>query len=69
MQMTRQEIPEVRPDERTAPGGKPIRNRLLLKLPDDEFQVIRPHLEFIDMPHHLQPAPAASEAPVCAFSE
>lgn len=53
MQMTRQEIPEVRPGERTAPGGKPIRNRLLLKLPDDEFQVIRPHLEFIDMPHHL----------------
>jgi CRP-like cAMP-binding protein len=26
---------------------------VLLKLPDDEFLMIRPHLEFIDMPHHL----------------
>ncbi len=50
---TRQKPPEVRPGERTAPGGRPILNRVLLRLPDDEFLMIRPHLEFIDMPHHL----------------
>lgn len=43
----------MRPGERTAPGGRPILNRVLLRLPDDEFLMIRPHLEFIDMPHHL----------------
>jgi CRP-like cAMP-binding protein len=30
-----------------------VLNRVLLKLPDDEFLMIRPHLEFVDMPHHL----------------
>jgi CRP-like cAMP-binding protein len=44
---------EVRPGERTAPGGKPVLNRTLLKLPEDEFLTIRPHLEFLDLPHHL----------------
>jgi len=43
----------VRPGERTAPGGKPVLNRVLLKLPDEEFQFVRPHLEFMEMPHHL----------------
>jgi CRP-like cAMP-binding protein len=50
---TRAKVVEVRPGERTAPGGKSVLNRVLLKLPDDEFLMIRPHLEFIDMPHHL----------------
>jgi CRP-like cAMP-binding protein len=50
---TRPKVVEVRPGERTAPGGKVVLNRVLLKLPDDEFLMIRPHLEFVDMPHHL----------------
>jgi CRP-like cAMP-binding protein len=41
------------PGERTAPGGKAVLNRVLLRLPDDEFLVLRPHLEYIDMPHHM----------------
>ena len=49
----RQRLAQVRPGERTSPDGKPIGNKLLLKLPDQEFQIIRPHLKFIDMPHHL----------------
>jgi CRP-like cAMP-binding protein len=39
--------------ERTNPAGKPVGNRLLLAVPDKEFRLIRPHLEFLDMPHHL----------------
>jgi CRP-like cAMP-binding protein len=39
--------------ERTNPAGKPVGNRLLLAVPDKEFRLILPHLEFLDMPHHL----------------
>jgi CRP-like cAMP-binding protein len=51
--MSRQTLSEALPGERTAPGGKAVQNRMLLKLPDDEFLVLRPHLEYIDMPHHM----------------
>jgi CRP-like cAMP-binding protein len=43
----------AQPGERTNPAGKPVGNRLLLAVPDKEFRLIRPHLEFLDMPHHL----------------
>jgi CRP-like cAMP-binding protein len=42
----------VQTDERTNPKGKPVKNRLLLALPDSEFRSIRPALEFMDMPNH-----------------
>lgn len=51
--MSRQTVRGTLPGERTAPGGKAVLNRVLLKLPDDEFLVLRPHLEYIDMPHHM----------------
>jgi CRP-like cAMP-binding protein len=44
---------EVHSGERKGPEGKPIRNRSLLKLPDQEFQIIRPHLEYLDLPHRF----------------
>lgn len=43
----------VQPGERTSPDGKPVRNRLLLALRDEEFQSIRPYLQFVNLPHHL----------------
>jgi CRP-like cAMP-binding protein len=43
----------MQPSERTDLAGKPIRNRLLLSLPENEFRSIRPHLEALDLPHHL----------------
>jgi CRP-like cAMP-binding protein len=43
----------VQSGERTSPAGKPVRNRLLLALRDEEFRSIRPHLEFVNLPHHL----------------
>jgi CRP-like cAMP-binding protein len=37
---------------RTTAGGKPIRNKALLAVPDEEFHVIRPNLEYVNLPHH-----------------
>lgn len=42
----------VRAGERTDPTGNAIRNVILLSLPDDEFQFIRPHLEAVDLPQY-----------------
>jgi CRP-like cAMP-binding protein len=43
----------AQPGERTSPEGKPIGNKPLLAVPDEEFRSIRPHLQFVDLPHHL----------------
>jgi CRP-like cAMP-binding protein len=43
----------VQPGERTNPGGKPVRNKLLLALGDEEFALVRPYLQFVNLPHHL----------------
>lgn len=40
------------PGERTNSDGKAIRNRILLSIPDAEFQTIRPLLSFEHLPHH-----------------
>lgn len=40
------------PSERTSWEGRPIRNRLLLTLPEAEFQSLRPFLRFQHFPHH-----------------
>lgn len=45
-------LPVVRPGERTNPAGKPVRNRILLSMPDPEYRAIRPHLEFLRLPDH-----------------
>ncbi len=42
----------VRAGERTNPEGKPVANTILLTIPDEEFEAIRPHLEYVDLPHH-----------------
>jgi CRP-like cAMP-binding protein len=43
----------IRPGERTNAQRKPVGNKILLSVPDDEFHAIRPHLEFLRLPHHL----------------
>lgn len=40
----------VHPGERTCPEGKAVANSLLLAIPDDEFHMIRPHLQFVSLP-------------------
>ena len=39
--------------ERTNPAGKPIFNKILLSIPDDEFALLRPHLEFVILPQQF----------------
>lgn len=48
------EFSTLRPGERTNPDGKPIANTILLSIPDDEFSLVRAHLEFVELPHHLK---------------
>src|ERR1700681_4777268 len=52
-QVAHQPIQLMHPGERTDAAGTPIRNRLLLSLPENEFRSIRPHLEALELPHHL----------------
>jgi CRP-like cAMP-binding protein len=40
--------------ERTNPEGKPIGNVILLSIPDEEFDTLRPHLEFASLPQRLR---------------
>jgi CRP-like cAMP-binding protein len=39
--------------ERTNSAGKPVSNRVLLSVSEKEYRAIRPHLEFLGMPHQL----------------
>jgi CRP-like cAMP-binding protein len=40
----------IKPGERTSPDGKPVANNILLSIPDDEFNNLRPHLQFVSLP-------------------
>ena len=43
----------MQPNERTNAAGNRLGNKILLSIPDNEYTLIRPHLEFLSMPHHL----------------
>ena len=43
----------MQPNERTAIAGNRVCNKILLSVPDKEYALILPHLEFLSMPHHL----------------
>ena len=49
--MAHRTIPFVH--ERTSSTGKPVKNKILLSIPDNEFRAIRPHLESIDLTDHV----------------
>ena len=51
--MAREDFQIARSGERTNAAGKPVSNKVLLSIPDSEYLAIRPHLEFLKMPHHL----------------
>jgi CRP-like cAMP-binding protein len=40
-------------DERTNIGGKHVSNKVLLATPDNEYQLMRPDLTYVDLPNHL----------------
>jgi len=43
----------LRSGERTNTAGKPVSNKILLTISDDEYRVIRPNLEYVKLPSHL----------------
>ena len=43
----------MQPNERTTTAGNRVRNKILLSISDEEYALIRPHLEFLSMPPHL----------------
>src|ERR1035437_4676387 len=43
----------VEAGQRTNVEGKPVSNKVLLATPDNEYELIRPDLTYIDLPHHL----------------
>jgi CRP-like cAMP-binding protein len=43
----------VKPNERTTAAGNRVDNKILLSISDEEYALILPHLEFINMPQHL----------------
>jgi CRP-like cAMP-binding protein len=42
----------VQSGERTNPEGKPVSNLILLSISNSDFGVLRPHLEYLDLPNH-----------------
>jgi CRP-like cAMP-binding protein len=43
----------MQPSERTTIAGNQIGNKILLSISDKEYDLIHPHLEFLNMPPHL----------------
>src|SRR5579863_457285 len=43
----------VQAGDRTNIDGKAVRNKVLLATPDNEYELMRPYLKHIDLPHHL----------------
>jgi CRP-like cAMP-binding protein len=43
----------LRNGERTNNAGKPVGNKILLSISDADYRRIRPFLEYVDLPHHL----------------
>ena len=39
--------------ERTNAAGKPVSNKILLSISDSEYNLLRPHLEYVHLPNHL----------------
>src|ERR1700720_2630985 len=39
--------------QRTSAEGKQVTNKVLLATPDNEYELMRPDLMYIDLPHHL----------------
>jgi CRP-like cAMP-binding protein len=43
----------MQPNGRTTNAGNRVNNNILLSISEREYALIRPHLEFLSMPHHL----------------
>jgi CRP-like cAMP-binding protein len=53
MAMSQKNFRVVHADQRTNFEGKQVNNRVLLAAPDNEYQLMRPDLTYVDLPDHL----------------
>jgi CRP-like cAMP-binding protein len=51
--VARKNFQVVQSGERTNAAGKPVSNKILLSLSDSEYDLLRPHLEYVNLPNHL----------------
>jgi len=51
--MTGKNFRAAQADDRTNIAGKPVRNKILLAMPDSEYELMRPDLTYINLPHHF----------------
>jgi CRP-like cAMP-binding protein len=51
--MSKKNFRIVPSNERTNIDGKHVSNKVLLATPDDEYQLMRPDLTYVDLPNHL----------------
>jgi CRP-like cAMP-binding protein len=49
----RKDFQIVQSGERTNAAGKPVSSKILLSIPDSEYNSLRPHLEYVRLPNHL----------------
>jgi CRP-like cAMP-binding protein len=53
IEMTTKNFRVAEADQRTSHEGKHVTNKVLLAAPDNEYELMRPDLTYIDLPHHL----------------
>ncbi|MGA2356556.1 MAG: Crp/Fnr family transcriptional regulator [Terriglobales bacterium] len=51
--MADKDLKVVQSGERTNAEGKPVSNTILLSISDSEYNSLRPHLEYVNLPNHL----------------
>ncbi len=51
--LVRKDLQIVQSGERTNAAGKPVSNKILLSIPDSEYNSLRPHLEYLRLSNHL----------------
>jgi CRP-like cAMP-binding protein len=51
--VARKDLQVVQSGERTNSAGKPVGNKILLSIPDSEYDPLRPQLEYVRFPNHL----------------
>ena len=51
--VARKNFQVVQSGERTNAAGKPVSNKILLSISDSDYDLLRPHLEYVNLPNHL----------------
>jgi CRP-like cAMP-binding protein len=51
--VARKDLQVVQSGERTNAAGKPVGSKILLSIPDSEYDILRPQLEYVRLANHL----------------